>query len=251
MISYFIFLIITIILVYSFNYRTKPKFIDHKNNIPLSPELTSKDIYNLKKGQKIMTNMFKEFDRICRKYNLKYWCVGGTLIGAVRHQGWVPWDGDVDLAMVDSDYKKLQRIIQNNLPKGMWFQDKTTDPNYTSDIGKIRDLNSNYVDSKNRLWHNGVQIDIFVFTKKGDMLTISKFNGDIRNIKYNMIFPVKEVIFENLKVYIPNNTKEFLINSWGSYPPELPIIDKRKPHEGRISFKVPKWTKLMYPNFYK
>ena len=97
------------------------------NNVAYSNKLTIKDIKDLKKGQKKMTNMLREFDRICRKHKLEYWCVDGTLLGIIRHTGWIPYDGDIDVAMMKTDYKKLQKIIQKELPDGMWFQDSTTD----------------------------------------------------------------------------------------------------------------------------
>jgi phosphorylcholine metabolism protein LicD len=221
------------------------------NEIEMSPKLSEQDILDLKKGHKIITNMFREFDRICRKYNLKYWCVGGTLIGAIRHNGWVPWDGDVDVGMLEEDYNKLQKIIQKELPKNMWFQDKTTDKYYNSTIGKIRDLNTNYKDYKSQSWHNGLQLDIFIFKKDKDMLTISIKGTDIKNTNYNIIFPLKESIFENIKVYVPNNTKKYSIEYWGSYPPTLPPINKRFPHEGRIELMAPKWMLQKYKHLYK
>jgi lipopolysaccharide cholinephosphotransferase len=52
-----------------------------------------------------MTEMLRSFDKVCRKYNLKYWCVGGTFIGTIRHHGWIPYDGDVDVCMLDTDYE--------------------------------------------------------------------------------------------------------------------------------------------------
>ena len=48
--------------------------------------------------------MLKMIDKLCRENNLKYWCQGGTLIGAVRHKGWIPFDGDIDISMLEEDY---------------------------------------------------------------------------------------------------------------------------------------------------
>ena len=90
----------------------------------------------------------------------------------LRHKGWIPWDGDIDVGMMDYDYKKLQKIIQSELPPYLWFQDKTTDKFYKSDIGKIRHLHTNYKDSKSYDWHNGLQLDIMIF----------------KNVENNMIF---------------------------------------------------------------
>ena len=65
--------------------------------------------------------MIKEFDRICKKHNLKYWAIGGTLLGAARHKGYIPWDDDVDLVMFRPDYEKFRSIVQSELPPQYFF----------------------------------------------------------------------------------------------------------------------------------
>lgn len=214
--------------------------------------ISKNDLHNFKKGQKVMTTMLREFDRICRKYKLQYWCVGGTLIGAIRHRGWIPFDGDIDVGMLESDYKKLRQVVQKELPNDMWFQDKDVDKNYKSNTGKIRYLFGYYKGNKNHKHHNGIQLDIFIFKHKGDMLIAPMKDTDVKNIKYDMIFPLKEGVFEDIRVYIPNEYKTYSIDSWGGYPPPMPPIEKQKPHEGvPISFVIPGWMKKMYPTLYK
>tara|TARA_B100000575_G_C23086884_1_gene626434 strand:+ start:287 stop:1033 length:747 start_codon:yes stop_codon:yes gene_type:complete len=213
-------------------------------------KLTIEESITLKKGQQIMTNMLKEFDNICRTNGLKYWCVGGTLIGTVRHKGWIPHDADIDVGMLETDYKKLQKIIQKKLSKDYWFQDKSTDEYYKLELGKIRYLYAQYGDYKGRDWHNGIQLDIFVFIEKDEVLIPTSTDYEIKTISRNMIFPLKELVFENIKVYIPNNYYQYCINVWGGCPPpELPIY-KQYPHEGRISFTIPSWMKKKYPQLY-
>lgn len=56
--------------------------------------------------------LLKEFDRVCKKYNLKYYIICGSLIGVIRHKGFIPWDDDMDLSMSWSDYKKLRKIAK-------------------------------------------------------------------------------------------------------------------------------------------
>lgn len=67
-----------------------------------------------------------EVDRICRKHQIEYRLDAGTLIGAVRHQGFIPWDDDVDLAFLRKDYEKFLRIAPKELKKGLhiWFPDR-------------------------------------------------------------------------------------------------------------------------------
>jgi len=219
------------------------------NNVEYSNKLTIKDIKDLKKGQKIMTNMLREFDRICRKHKLEYWCVDGTLLGIIRHTGWIPYDGDIDVAMRKTDYKKLQKIIQKELPDGMWFQDSTTDKFYTSNIGKIRDLKSNYKDYKQRDWHNGLQLDIFLTNDNKDNDTLS---WESFTFKKNDIFPLKEKRFDDIKVFVPNQSKLVLTKLFGKGYMKMLDVDKRLPHEGRIDpSHAPKWMKDKYPELYK
>ena len=157
-----------------------------------------------------MTNMLKNFDNICRTNKLKYWCVGGTLIGAVRHKGWIPFDGDIDVAMLESDYEKLKIIIQEKLSNDFWFQDKSTDKYYKENIGKIRYKYAQYDDWKIQNWHNGIQLDIFVFYERGNLLDPLMINGnDIKIINKDIIFPLKTLEFENIVVYVPNNYEKF------------------------------------------
>ena len=214
-------------------------------------DLTKDELYAHKKGQKIMTDMLKELDSICRKNNLEYWVTCGTLIGTLRHKGWIPWDGDIDIGMLEKDYKKLQSIIQKNLSKDYWFQDKTTDKNFPSNLGKIRYLHAYYSDEKDRTCHNGIQIDIFVFKENDNMLVPTFKGGEIKNdILKDMIFPLKELTFENIKVYVPNKYKKYSKDGWGDYPPPFPPKEQQYSHEGRTSFIIPKWIKTMYPTLY-
>ena len=217
----------------------------------LLKDYSSEELHNHKHGQLIMTNMLREFNNICRSNGLKYWCIGGTLIGAVRHKGWIPHDADIDVAMLKSDYEKLQNIIQEKLSKDYWFQDKSTDKYYKSNIGKIRYLYAHYDDYKCQDWHNGIQLDIFVNTLKNNILIPNPSFNDSIPYNYNFIFPLKEIFFEGIKVYVPNQLNKYCTNAWGAYPPPHLPIYKQYPHEGRISFTIPNWMKEKYPSLYK
>ena len=87
-----------------------------------------------KKGLYIL----KEFDRVCRENNLRYSLIYGTLLGAVRHGGFIPWDDDVDVCMLREDYEKLRRIAPKALPKNLFYQCHETDKEYFQLFDKIR-----------------------------------------------------------------------------------------------------------------
>jgi len=67
--------------------------------------------------QKYILEIMKEFDRLCRLNDIKYFMVGGTLLGAVRHKGFIPWDDDSDTVILRKDYKKLINVCQSQLDK--------------------------------------------------------------------------------------------------------------------------------------
>ena len=82
--------------------------------------------------QKYLLKLFKEVDEICKKHNLRYVMAGGTLIGVVRHEGFVPWDDDVDLYMPREDWEKFMEICKTELPPNRAIQCSEADRNYTN-----------------------------------------------------------------------------------------------------------------------
>ena len=83
-----------------------------------------------------------EIDRICKKNNIKYFFMGGSLLGAVRHQGFIPWDDDIDLAMPRKDYDLFVSIAPSQLSKDFLLDDISTNPNYCLVFSKVRLKNS-------------------------------------------------------------------------------------------------------------
>lgn len=218
----------------------------------LSPKLSDEDKYHLKEGQKKMTILFYEFDRICRKYDIKYWCIGGTFIGAIRHKGWIPYDGDVDVAMLEDDYSKFERH-SHELPDHIFLQTMLTDKRYPLQyIHKLRDLYSYYIDYTPKNCHHGLQLDIFIYENKNGSLIMKQHPSSDEWADYDAIFPLEEEYFEGFKVYIPRKFKELSQRLFGNYPPDLFPICKRLPHEGRmISDRANDDDLLMYKELYE
>lgn len=119
----------------------------------------------LRKHQLRMLDMLIYFDNFCRKHNLKYWLSSGTLIGAVRHQGFIPWDDDVDVEMLREDYLKMLELLKET--DRFILQTKDNDEYYAVPYGKLRDKYS-YIDEygqdKYYKFH-GIYIDIFIIEK--------------------------------------------------------------------------------------
>ena len=74
-------------------------------------EITVRDV------QLVLLEMLKDIDEICRKHQIPYWLNGGSALGAVRHQGFIPWDDDADIAMMQSDFKRFIEVLKVELPK--------------------------------------------------------------------------------------------------------------------------------------
>lgn len=119
----------------------------------------------LRKAQLIMLDMLIEFDAICKKHNLQYWLDSGTLLGAVRHQGFIPWDDDIDLAMPIEDYNRFLEIAKSELSNEIFLQTSQTDKNFKFDYIKLRSNKASIVElhekDKHINYHQGVFVDIF------------------------------------------------------------------------------------------
>lgn len=120
----------------------------------------------LQKLRKINLEMLQEIDRICRKNNIKYSLCSGTLIGAVRHGGFIPWDNDADVNMLREEYEKFFEACKKDLNTEKFFlQEFRTDENYRWGFSKLRYNNSVYLmpGQERTNWHKGIFVDIFVY----------------------------------------------------------------------------------------
>lgn len=126
----------------------------------------------LRKLQLVETEIVADIDKICKEYNLTYYMIGGTLLGAVRHKGFIPWDDDIDLVMYRADYEKLIEIISKKYSDKYFVQTFRSDEKYTRYIAKVRLNGTVMVESylKNTEIHSGVYVDIFPLdhTKRSD-----------------------------------------------------------------------------------
>ena len=119
---------------------------------------------NLRNHQLRMLDILNVVDNICQEHHLTYWISSGTLLGAVRHGGFIPWDDDLDIEMPEEDYKKFLKVVPAVLPNNLAIQTHKTDPGYVAPYAKVRDLNSEiqeneFQDRKYR--YKGVYIDVF------------------------------------------------------------------------------------------
>lgn len=104
-----------------------------------------------------------EFIKVCEKLNLSYFASGGTALGAARHEGFIPWDDDIDFMMPRKDYEILMKEGQKYLPSNLFIQNYKSDKNWLMSFAKIRDSNTTAIEKilKNLNINHGLWIDIF------------------------------------------------------------------------------------------
>lgn len=131
----------------------------------------------LKKVQQKEYEMLVLFDKICRKHNLKYSLFFGTLLGAVRHKGFIPWDDDIDVVMPRFDYEIFVKVANKELPENFFFEHPSTEKNFVSPYGRIRNNLTTWFEKAYKYHkeiNQGIFIDVFVCDLIDDEKTFEK-----------------------------------------------------------------------------
>lgn len=144
----------------------------------LQPEVRC-DTYigiEMKKIWYIELKMLELLMDICKRYNLKYLMVGGSLLGAMRHKGFIPWDDDIDVGMPRCDYDRFVKIAKEELVEPFFLQTPLTDPGRNIDYVQIRNSETSAIDIRyidcHYTYNQGIFIDIFPIDGVGDDNTL-------------------------------------------------------------------------------
>ena len=186
-------------------------------------EYTSRELEILHKTLMFMMERVKD---VCDKNNIRYFLVGGTLLGAVRHKGFIPWDDDFDIGMLRSDYEKFMAIADKELGPDMFVENYDTCKGYGHVFGKVMlkgtVWNENF--TQNVDCHKNIYIDVFPIdvTTANPVLSKLQFSKAKvvarmlllnRNYKYTKT-GVKYILYR-IGYYLSGKfTKEFLVNQW-------------------------------------
>lgn len=123
---------------------------------------------NLRAMQLKMLDILREVTQLCDRHEIDYWLDSGTLLGAVRHGGFIPWDDDIDICVRLEDLPRLIEAAQRELPPQLFVQTPETDPSFRQPFCKVRDLHSLVLeagDDFSRPYAKGLYIDIFPMTE--------------------------------------------------------------------------------------
>lgn len=161
----------------------------------------------LRNQQLKMLEILKIVVEICDKHNIPYWLSSGTLLGAIRHGGFIPWDDDIDIEILYSDKDRFIQACMNDLPKNHVIQCHKTDKSYYLDILKVRNQDLYIKESCNLGKHkydtkynyNGLFIDVFTVEPSSlSLVKIANFLTVVLLIfRYRLKFPkiIVEVIY--------------------------------------------------------
>lgn len=142
----------------------------------------------------VQLDLLNELDRVCKKHNLRYTLDFGTLLGAIRHKGFIPWDEDIDVSMLREDFVKLQEIASEEFKHPYFFQTVDTDPEFEGGIARIRRSDTTFLQKEGvvyRTKHNhGIFIDIFVFDNapSNDFAEVRKVHLECNKIYFLGVF---------------------------------------------------------------
>ncbi|MDE7272033.1 MAG: LicD family protein [Lachnospiraceae bacterium] len=157
------------------------------NSFSLEKEVRSEFVVS-EKRKKIWQKqiaMALEVKRICEKYDIKYFIIWGTLLGAVRHKGYIPWDDDFDIGFLRRDYEMFCNIARKEIKQPFFFQDAMTDPEYFIGYARIRDSRTTgwILQNPSPKYHNGIFIDLYPF----DVLPENKYIWKVQSFAIRSI----------------------------------------------------------------
>lgn len=122
------------------------------------------DNKTLRKVQLVQLEIAKEIDRVCNENDIKYFLIGGSLLGAIRHKGFIPWDDDLDIGMLREDYERFLKIASISLQENYKLIDWKLDLNYPHPMGKVIKKETIYKEGKrNDCGEQGIWVDIFPY----------------------------------------------------------------------------------------
>lgn len=117
--------------------------------------------YDIRPLQLRMLRILEAIDATCREHNLTYGIFAGSLIGAVRHKGFIPWDDDMDILMPRPDYERFIQHSREWLPQPFEFVCTENDPNYPLPFGKVQDASTTLIERQHLSYLGGIYVDVF------------------------------------------------------------------------------------------
>lgn len=161
-----------------------------------------------------------KFDTVCREYNITYSIAFGTMLGAIRNKGFIPWDDDVDIMITRKEYEKLCNVPSMAFEPDFFFQTVITDKGYPYNTSRLRLNNTSMIFAKwnGVRFHQGIYIDIIVL----DNIPTSKLMQTIQKLQIILLTPFRFArnsdVFFNCGKNIPLDVKRFMYSILKRFP---------------------------------
>lgn len=195
-----------------------------------SLEIGKRDMNEL---QKKTFEMLQIFVGICEKWNIPYYLVCGSALGAVKYGGFIPWDDDIDVGLLRKDYQKFLEVAPKELPEWCFLQNYCTDPAFPHTFSKLRNSGTTFIETgvAALLMNHGIYLDVFPIdghpVRPLDKLffeVIQKWNDWIRFIPVDNALPkvrLRNRVLRFLGLHKREyNAKVNLEKLYSAYPPE-------------------------------
>ena len=140
----------------------------------------------LREAQILMKTILRDIDKICRENNISYWIESGTMLGAKRHNGFIPWDDDIDIGMMRKDYERFLELAPSHLPDDLFLQNAQLDSGVENSWSKVRHKYSKLIEEYNAEYHEGLFVDIFPYDtqfKKLNKKEQLEMTSQIKNLR--------------------------------------------------------------------
>lgn len=134
------------------------------------------ELKNIKQVQEKILDIMKYIDELCRSNGITYYIMGGTALGAIRHEGFIPWDDDLDIFMTPEEYNKFKKVFEEKKSTRFILQEWKTTPNYL-EYAKVRMNGTTFIEEafKDRKdIHQGIYVDIMMLHKVPENRVIQK-----------------------------------------------------------------------------
>lgn len=200
----------------------------------------------LRRMQLLQLDMIVELDRVCRMHNINYIISDGTLLGAVRHKGYIPWDDDADISMTREDYEKFKMVTSDLNPDICFFQDHTTDREYRWGYGKLRRTGTTFIRAgqEHIKCKSGVFIDIFPL----DDVPKSTFGQMLQDFE---CFCFRKITWSKVGMYQTKGLNKLLFTFLSKIPIDW-VYNKLSKYTQKSSNETDNYVRiLMFPSYGK